>query len=130
MRRTLTASSESERRGHADARGARATDDVAVHGDAFAERHIGPDERDVSEMLATLRYDSLDALIDDAVPKSIRLGRDLALPRALSERDALTEIGRLARENEVFKSYLGMGYSDCVTPPVLVRNILENPGWY
>jgi glycine dehydrogenase len=98
--------------------------------DRFADRHIGPDEREIDEMLRALGYRSLDALTDAAVPATIQFKGKLAIGAAKSERDALTEIGALAAENIVFRSFLGMGYSDCVSPPVLVRNILENPGWY
>ncbi len=98
--------------------------------DRFAERHIGPDDAQVAEMLERIGYASLDALADAAVPSSIRLRRPLDIAPGRSERDALAEIAGLARENQVYRSFIGMGYSDCVTPPVLVRNILENPGWY
>ena len=98
--------------------------------DRFADRHIGPLPRDASEMLAFLGYASLDALTDAAVPAVIRSKKPLELPAAASERDALREIADIAGENQVFRSFLGFGYHDCVTPPVLLRNILENPGWY
>ena len=81
-------------------------------------------------MLDLLGYKSLDALIDATVPKGIRLNRPLAIRDGLSERDALIALRQLAMRNEVYRSYLGMGYSDCFTPPVIQRNILENPGWY
>ncbi|MBI5363632.1 MAG: aminomethyl-transferring glycine dehydrogenase [Planctomycetes bacterium] len=98
--------------------------------DRFADRHIGPDARETSAMLATLGYASLDALTAAAVPAVIRSREPLQLFEGRSERDALREIAEIAAENQVFRSFLGMGYHDCVTPPVLVRNILENPGWY
>src|SRR5207302_3480028 len=75
-------------------------------------------------------YPTLDAFIDAVVPTDIRLRRALALPAALSEAEALTALRGLAGQNQVFRSYLGMGYADCVTPPVILRNILENPAWY
>src|SRR6266699_1260071 len=81
-------------------------------------------------MLAELGYDSLDALIDAVVPDDIRLKKPLNLPAAKSEYDALTTLRALAAKNQVFRSYLGMGYADCITPPVVLRNVLENPGWY
>ena len=81
-------------------------------------------------MLKSLGYDSLDALIDALVPADIRLPQPLNLPPALSEFDALRQLRAIAAKNQVFKSYLGMGYHDCITPPVIQRNILENPGWY
>jgi len=100
------------------------------HPDRFARRHIGPRPADASEMLQTLGYDSIDALIDALVPESIRLRKPLDLPPARSEFDALREIAALAAKNQVFKSYIGMGYYDCIVPPVIQRNLLENPGWY
>jgi glycine dehydrogenase len=81
-------------------------------------------------MLGVLGYPSLDALIDAIVPADIRLRRPLALPAALTERQALAELQAMATKNQIFRSYLGMGYYDTVTPPVILRNILENPGWY
>jgi glycine dehydrogenase len=98
--------------------------------DRFADRHIGPDQAEIDEMLRALGYRSLDALTDAAVPASIQFKGKLAIGTAKSERDALSELAALAAQNEVYRSFLGLGYSDCVSPPVLVRNILENPGWY
>jgi glycine dehydrogenase len=98
--------------------------------DAFTARHIGPSDSDAAAMLKELGYPSLDALIDAVVPKGIRLARALDLPAALSEREALETLASYAGKNQVFKSYLGLGYHDCVTPPVILRNVLENPGWY
>ena len=110
------------------ARPARAADPLPQ--DRFADRHIGPDDAQVAEMLGVLGFRSLDAMVDAAVPAAIRLREPLALPPAKSERDALAAVAELAGENQVWRSFLGLGYSDCVTPPVLLRNILENPGWY
>ena len=98
--------------------------------DAFANRHIGPRDRETAAMLEVLGYPSLDALTDAAVPQRIRMAGELQLPAALSEHAALREIAALAAENRVFRSFLGVGYTDTVTPPVILRNILENPGWY
>jgi glycine dehydrogenase len=98
--------------------------------DAFAPRHIGPDETEVREMLEALGYPSLEAFVDATLPEGIRLKKALALPEAAGEHDALAEIRDLSHENEVFRSFLGMGYSDTVVPPVVQRNVLENPGWY
>ncbi|HLB37872.1 MAG TPA: aminomethyl-transferring glycine dehydrogenase [Gemmatimonadales bacterium] len=100
------------------------------HPDQFARRHIGPRPDDVPAMLSALGYPSLDGLIDDLVPENIRIRRSLDLPPARSEREALAALRAMAAENEVFRSYIGMGYYDCITPPVIQRNILENPGWY
>src|SRR5213592_1306499 len=100
------------------------------HPDVFVERHIGPGPEDVGAMLETLGYASLDAFIDAVVPADIRLRRPLGVPAGQSEQAALAEIRALAAKNQVWRSYLGMGYHDCVTPPVILRNVLENPGWY
>jgi glycine dehydrogenase len=98
--------------------------------DQFASRHNGPRPDDVAAMLATLGYRSLDALIDTAVPAAIRLRKPLDLPAARTESQVLGALRALAGENQVWRSYLGMGYHDCVTPSVILRNVLENPGWY
>src|SRR5712691_5275391 len=100
------------------------------HPDVFAARHIGPGPAEVRAMLETLGYHSLDAFVDAVVPADIRLRRRLELPAPLSEQDAVAALRQLASKNQVFRSYLGMGYADCVTPPVIQRNVLENPGWY
>ncbi|MFN0008827.1 MAG: glycine dehydrogenase, partial [Planctomycetota bacterium] len=98
--------------------------------DRFVDRHVGPDAREIEAMLATVGRASLDALVDAAVPASIRTKKSLDLPRARSERDALALLAAMAEENQVRRSFVGLGYSACVTPPVLLRNIVENPGWY
>jgi len=98
--------------------------------DTFVRRHIGPDPREVAEMLAVVGHETLDDLIDATIPSDIRMDRALDLPGARSEAAVLAELRELADRNEVFRSYIGMGYHDCVTPPVIQRNILENPGWY
>jgi glycine dehydrogenase len=98
--------------------------------DRFLSRHIGPDAAAVAEMLAALGLPSLDALVAQTVPADIRLAADLKLPPAVTEAEVLAELRALSEKNQVWKSYLGLGYSDCVTPPVILRNILENPGWY
>src|SRR3989441_744129 len=100
------------------------------HPDRFVDRHIGPDSRDIEEMLAVLGVRNLDELIDRTVPASIRMQRALDLPPGRSEFGLLREVAEIAVKNQVFRSYIGMGYSDTVTPPVIQRNILENPGWY
>jgi glycine cleavage system P protein (glycine dehydrogenase) len=96
----------------------------------FADRHIGPNEDETREMLRAVGYDNLDALIDATVPKNIRLDRALDLPEAKSEIEALGELRAISKQNKVARSFIGAGYSDCITPPVIQRNILENPGWY
>jgi len=101
--------------------------------DTFARRHIGPDAAEQSTMAALCGYPSVDALVDAAVPSHIRSDRPLdltALPGALSEFDALARLRSVAAKNQVFRSFIGMGYHDTITPPVIQRNILENPGWY
>jgi glycine dehydrogenase len=98
--------------------------------DRFPSRHIGPDEADVAEMLATLGLPSLEALVAQTVPGDIRLAADLKLPASVTEAEVLAELRALSEKNQIWKSYLGLGYSDCVTPPVVLRNIIENPGWY
>ena len=101
-----------------------------LHPDRFVRRHIGPRPADAGEMLKQLGYTSLDAMIDAAVPKPIRLARPLQLPAARSEHEALAALKEIASQNQVFRSFIGMGYYDCITPPVIQRNVLENPGWY
>src|SRR5207247_9092627 len=98
--------------------------------DSFARRHIGPTEEEVWSMLSEVGYEDLDSLIDATVPKNIRLDRQLNLPAAKSETKALAELRAIANKNKLARSFIGAGYSDCITPPVIHRNILENPGWY
>jgi glycine dehydrogenase len=98
--------------------------------DDFARRHIGSGPADQAAMLETLGRPTLDALIDAVVPAQIRLKKPLNLPAALSEAEALTELKKIASKNQIWRSYLGQGYSDTVTPPVILREILENAGWY
>src|SRR6266487_3528814 len=97
---------------------------------SFARRHIGPNREEIDAMLGTVGFENLDALIDAAIPKNIRLDRRLDLPEAKSESEALAELRAIAKKNRVTRSFIGAGYSDCITPPVIQRNILENPGWY
>ncbi len=110
--------------------------------DSFARRHIGPNDEEVGAMLREVGFDSLGALIDATVPKDIRLKRqprnnrgsrqesELNLPEAKSENEALTELRAIAQKNKIARSFIGAGYYDSITPPVIQRNILENPGWY
>src|SRR6266487_2476532 len=97
---------------------------------SFARRHIGPNEDEVRAMLREVGFESLDTLADAAVPRNIRLDRELNLPEAKSEMEALAELRAISRKNKVARSFIGAGYYDCITPPVIQRNILENPGWY
>ena len=98
--------------------------------DTFPRRHIGPDEAEVTEMLRLLGYTSLEDLIAAVVPEGIRLRRALNLPEPRGEHELLDDLHGMAARNEVFRSFIGMGYHDCITPPVVQRNVLENPGWY
>ncbi|WP_232317158.1 aminomethyl-transferring glycine dehydrogenase [Anabaena sp. CA = ATCC 33047] len=94
------------------------------------QRHIGPSAEDIQQMLEVLGFSSLDDLIDQTVPTAIRLNQSLQLPAAQTEYAALAKLKQIAAKNQVFRSYIGMGYYDAITPPVIQRNILENPGWY
>ncbi|HUK36548.1 MAG TPA: hypothetical protein VLV86_21680, partial [Vicinamibacterales bacterium] len=96
----------------------------------FAARHIGPSAAECRAMLDVIGVPSLDALIDQAIPSGIRLTTPLDLPDGVSEHRYLRDLHGAASRNQVFKSYIGLGYYDCVTPSVIVRNVIENPGWY
>src|SRR5881409_2991064 len=111
-------------------RDAMQTREQNVDLNSFARRHIGPSEAEVAEMLSEVGFKDLDSLIDATVPKNIRLDRALDLPEAKSEAEALAELRAISKKNKVARSFIGAGYSDCITPPVIQRNILENPGWY
>ena len=96
----------------------------------FVARHLGPTEADTQGMLAALGYESLEDLIGATVPAAIRLQQPLNLPQGLDEAAALAQLKALASQNQVWRSYLGLGYAQSLTPPVVQRNVLENPGWY
>jgi glycine dehydrogenase len=98
--------------------------------DRFESRHIGPSDAEIQKMLSFLGFGSLDELIDQTVPSKIRLHRPLNLPASLSEAEALQTLKAAASQNKVYRSFIGMGYYGCQTPAVILRNILENPGWY
>ncbi len=98
--------------------------------EAFEGRHIAPNANDTQKMLETIGVKSVDQLIEETVPAKIRLKNPLNLPAAKSEFDYLKELKITASKNKVFRSYIGQGYFDCITPGVIQRNILENPGWY
>ncbi|HET6343498.1 MAG TPA: glycine dehydrogenase (aminomethyl-transferring), partial [Myxococcota bacterium] len=103
--------------------------------DTFIRRHIGPRDGEIAAMLKTLGVASLEALVDETLPAGIRLKGALTLPglpadRPLGEEELLSRLRGMAKRNEVLKSYLGMGYHDCIVPGVILRNVLENPGWY
>ncbi|HJS71329.1 MAG TPA: aminomethyl-transferring glycine dehydrogenase [Acidimicrobiia bacterium] len=97
--------------------------------ETFAERHIGPRPADVEKMLATVGAGSLEELVSETVPAAI-LDTSLELPEALSERAVLARLSELARKNEALPSLIGLGYHGTITPPVIQRNVLENPSWY
>jgi len=96
----------------------------------FAYRHNGPRRVEIQEMLECLSVDSLDQLAEVVVPEQIMVSGSLDLPAALSEVELLEDMRNIASGNQLFKSYIGLGYYDCITPPVILRNIIENPGWY
>ncbi len=98
--------------------------------DQFANRHIGIGANDLQEMLAAIGVESLDQLIDETVPSDIRMTRELDMPEAISEYEYLNHIKRIAEMNKVYKSYIGLGYYNTITPAVILRNIFQNPGWY
>ena len=98
--------------------------------DVFALRHIGVLEKDAKKMLATLNVESIEELMDQTIPTDIRLKGALALPDGISENEFLNLLQELSNKNQVFKSYIGLGYHESLTPSVIKRNILENPGWY
>lgn len=98
--------------------------------DVFALRHNGPDETQQSKMLAAIGVESLEKLIDETIPKDIRLDAPLNLPEAVNEHLFLQEFRALAAKNKIYRSFIGMGYYDCITPAVILRNIMENPAWY
>ncbi len=96
----------------------------------FTLRHIGPDETETKEMLASIGVASVDELIDKTIPLNIRLEKKLAIAEPISEFEYLSELKKIANKNKVFRSYIGQGYYDTITPSVILRNLFENPGWY
>ena len=99
-------------------------------GDVFRDRHVGPRQEDISAMLKKIGLDSLESLIDQAVPSTIRFRESLSLSSAATEAEVLQELQDLAGRNEQHRSHIGTGYHDCITPPAIQRGILESPGWY
>ena len=97
---------------------------------AFSKRHIGPSSSEKKEMLKAIGVDSVDQLINKTIPEGIRLQKPLNISAALTEKQYLDHIAEVASKNKVFKSYIGLGYSETNVPPVIQRNVLENPGWY
>jgi len=100
------------------------------HNSAFVDRHIGPNDAEIAQMLRTVGHDSLESLTDAIVPGSIKSPAPLALPESLTEVDALAKIRAIADKNKVLRSFIGQGYYGTHTPNVILRNILENPAWY
>ena len=98
--------------------------------DQFVNRHNGPSEQDVQDMLKKIDAPTLDALIAQTIPQAIRLKQPLNLPEGLSEHEYLQHLRGIAAKNRLYKSYIGLGYYDTILPPVIQRNVLENPGWY
>ncbi|MPC08377.1 Glycine dehydrogenase (decarboxylating), mitochondrial [Portunus trituberculatus] len=121
------------RRGPCDLRrfhaSASAGSSLIPQADDFAERHIGPRRHDQEKMLSMLGFKSLDELTDAAVPENIRLGRDLEVDRPLGEHAVIERIRYISEKNEIWRSYIGMGYHNCRVPHSILRNIFENPGW-
>ena len=98
--------------------------------DTFVDRHVGPRLEDIESMLEKVGYASFDELIEDALPASIRYYQPLNLGRPQTESEMLADLRHIAAQNQISRSFIGMGYYNCITPPVIQRNILENPGWY
>ncbi len=96
----------------------------------FSGRHIGPNKEETTEMLSAIGVASLEELISKTIPDAIRIKGDLDIPPAISEFEYLGELKKVAAKNKVFKSYIGQGYYDTITPSVILRNVFENPGWY
>ena len=97
---------------------------------SFDKRHIGPSLEEQASMLNVIKVDSLDELINQTVPSSIRMKIPLNIPSALSEHEYLLHIKEVAKKNKLFRSFIGQGYYGTLTPSVILRNIFHNPGWY
>ena len=100
------------------------------HQNEFIGRHIGPDAESINRMLCELGLDSLDRLVEKTVPNAIALKQPLNLPASMNEVSALSALRQLALKNQTHRSFIGLGYYDTLTPNVILRNVLENPGWY
>ena len=96
----------------------------------FERRHIGPGAQEQQEMLKAVGVDNIATLIDRTIPAQIRLNRELNIAPALSEQEYLNHINALGAKNKVFKSFIGLGYHETIVPSPILRNVLENPGWY
>jgi len=106
------------------------SNDVFAPTDSFVRRHIGATSAEIQQMLTAIGCDSLDEMIDKTVPTAIRIKQPLQLGEARGEYELLQELKAIASKNQVWRSYIGTGYYNCITPPIIQRNILENPGWY
>ncbi len=106
--------------------------DVLAPSDTFARRHVAPSDAEIADMLAALGYRTLEELAAAIIPPTIALKQPLQLGDRLplAEHELLEELGNLAADNQVFRSFIGQGYYDTITPSVILRNVLENPGWY
>ncbi|MCL5029901.1 MAG: aminomethyl-transferring glycine dehydrogenase [Bacteroidetes bacterium] len=98
--------------------------------DQFVDRHIGPNPEEIKKMLQQIGVQTLDELIDETIPSKIRLKEELNLDEPVSENEFLENLRKISKKNKIFKSYIGMGYNPTITPAVIQRNVLENPGWY
>ena len=105
-------------------------DSALAPSESFVPRHIGPAASDIEKMVKAVGFSTLDDLIDATIPASIRFKRELAIPTGKPEHEVLADFRAMAAKNKVFRSFIGMGYSDTVTPPVIQRNVIENPAWY
>ena len=103
---------------------------IKTNPQSFIPRHIGPSLKDMEQILKTLQSLSLEELMQKILPEEIKNQERFSLPKALTEQEFLREAQNKAGKNKIFKSYIGMGYKNSITPPVILRNILENPGWY
>ncbi len=98
--------------------------------DKFVNRHIGPNETEIQQMLDDIGVSGLEELISKTIPSNIRTERKINLPQPVSEFEILNELKQIAGKNKMYKNYIGMGFYETITPAVILRNILENPGWY
>lgn len=96
----------------------------------FANRHNGPRGKEIEQMLGKIGVATIDELIDQTIPQAIRLSKPLNLPEGMNEYEFLNHLKEIAGRNKIFKNFIGLGYYGTITPGVIIRNILENPGWY
>ena len=104
--------------------------DVKYYQHQFVDSHVGPNQEELSQMLHTIGVGSIEELIDLSIPKSIQSKEKLNVGNGISEKELIEKLKSIAEKNTIMKTYIGMGYYNCITPPVIQRNILENPGWY